>query len=152
MRILLAFQLLSEHIVRLITDHVACPSRLRFGGEDIESDISGTLQMPLLWTCHGFWAFVFNRFCRKYVLNVCIEPDKYQVTRRSWPYCLEDLDCYPTNQLAKELEIRLDIWDIYAGKALQQLSSDPHDGCVFPLVRVLAFDFRFSMTVSWMTT
>ncbi|KAJ2349374.1 hypothetical protein GGH92_002555 [Coemansia sp. RSA 2673] len=99
--------------------------------------------MPLPWICHSFYAFAFNRFCRKYVLNLCIEPDKYQVIRRSWPYCLEDLDYYPRNRFAKELEIRFHIWDIDTGKAFLQLSRAPHDGCAFPLVRELAFDFRF---------
>ncbi|KAJ2862195.1 hypothetical protein GGH94_004426 [Coemansia aciculifera] len=41
------------------------------------------------------------------------------------------------------LEIALYAWDIYSGKALQQLSSAPYDGCAFPLVRVLTFNIRF---------
>ncbi|KAJ2751680.1 hypothetical protein GGI19_004329 [Coemansia pectinata] len=40
-------------------------------------------------------------------------------------------------------KIALYAWDIYSGKALQQLSSAPYDGCAFPLVRVLTFNIRF---------
>ncbi|KAJ2859737.1 hypothetical protein GGH94_005939 [Coemansia aciculifera] len=142
MQNLSAFQLLPEHVVKLIVDHVACPSRHKLDGARLTSHVSSALQIPLLWVCHNFRAFVFTRFCSDYALYLRSELDAYHVTRCSWPLCLQGLNCYPTNRLAKRLEVTLDIWDIYSGKSLQQLSSAPYDGCAFPLVRTLAFNIR----------
>ncbi|KAJ2059023.1 hypothetical protein GGI17_004663 [Coemansia sp. S146] len=124
-------------------DHVGCPGRLRLDGGDIYDLVSRALQTPLLRVCHNFRAFVFARFCRECALYLCSEPNEHHVTRRSWPLRFHGFDCYPTNRLAKKLEIALDAWDVYSGKALQQLSSAPYDGCAFPLVRVLTFNIRF---------
>ncbi|KAJ2747330.1 hypothetical protein GGI20_000581 [Coemansia sp. BCRC 34301] len=38
------------------------------------------------------------------------------------------------------LDIPLDFWSIYTGKALRQLSRAPYEGCAFPLVRTLLID------------
>ncbi|KAJ2756340.1 hypothetical protein GGI19_000941 [Coemansia pectinata] len=142
MQNLSAFQLLPEHIVKLIVDHVACPGRHRLAGVTMEYDECRALQIPLLWVCHNFRAFVFTRFCGEYELYFSSKPNEYHITRRLWPSCLQRLDCYPTNRLAKKLEVTLDVWDIYSGKSLQQLSTTPYDNCAFPLVRTLIFNIR----------
>ncbi|KAJ2067889.1 hypothetical protein GGI08_001156 [Coemansia sp. S2] len=142
MNTLSAFQILPEHIVKLIVDHVACPGRHRLGGVTMEYDECRTHQIPLLWVCHNFRAFVFTRFCRDHELYFSSRPNEYHVTRRSWPSSLQGLDYYPTNRLAKTLDITLDVWDIYSGKSLQQMSSAPYDDCAFPQVHTLIFNIR----------
>ncbi|KAJ2639814.1 hypothetical protein GGF44_002637 [Coemansia sp. RSA 1694] len=137
MHTLSAFQLLPEHIVKLIVDHVAGCSRLLY--DDIYKD-SGEyrlLQMPLLWVCHNFRAFVHARFCDKYELRLEEGRDGYVGSRLSWPLRFRKID-YPTHQLAKHLIYEVSFRSIYSGKALQWLSSAPYDECVFPLVHKLA--------------
>ncbi|KAJ2252993.1 hypothetical protein GGI13_002955 [Coemansia sp. RSA 455] len=46
-----------------------------------------------------------------------------------------------TLRLVKCLEIKLDEWAIYSGKALRMLSSAPYEGYVFPLARELLLTF-----------
>ncbi|KAJ2055108.1 hypothetical protein GGI17_006740 [Coemansia sp. S146] len=55
---LLAFQILPYHVVKLIVDHVAGSSRLQFDGVTTNSDEYRILQVPLLWVCHNFRAFL----------------------------------------------------------------------------------------------
>ncbi|KAJ2460163.1 hypothetical protein GGF42_001019, partial [Coemansia sp. RSA 2424] len=136
MHTLSAFQLLPEHIVKLIVDHVAGCSRLLY--DDIYKD-SGEyrlLQMPLLWVCHNFRTFVHARFCNKYELRLEEGIDGYVGSRLSWPPCLRKLN-YPTHHLATGLCLDLSIWSICMGMAVQQLSSAPYEGCTFPRVRQL---------------
>ncbi|KAJ2329446.1 hypothetical protein GGI00_003938, partial [Coemansia sp. RSA 2681] len=125
------------HIVKLMVDHVAGSSRLLY--DDIYKD-SGEyrlLQMPLLWVCHNFRAFVLARFCDKYELRLEEGRNGYVGSRLSWPLRFRKID-YPTHQLARHLIYEVSFRSIYSGKALQWLSSAPYDGCVFPLVRKLA--------------
>ncbi|KAJ2640648.1 hypothetical protein GGF44_002490, partial [Coemansia sp. RSA 1694] len=136
MHTLSAFQLLPEHVVKLIVDHVADCSRLRYDRIYKDSDEYNLLQMPLLWVCHNFRAFVYARFCGKCELQLDEGRDIYVDSRPSWPLCLRKLD-YPTLHLATDLYLNLSIWSIYAGTALQQLSSAPYEDCAFPLVRQL---------------
>ncbi|KAJ2055986.1 hypothetical protein GGI17_006422 [Coemansia sp. S146] len=58
MKYLSAFQLLPPHVVKLIVDHVAASSRLRFDGITTDLDEYRLLQVPLLWVCHNFRAFL----------------------------------------------------------------------------------------------
>ncbi|KAJ2508791.1 hypothetical protein IWW47_000425 [Coemansia sp. RSA 2052] len=136
MHTLSAFQLLPEHVVKLIVDHVADCSRLRYDCIYKDSDEYNLLQMPLLWVCHNFRAFICARFCGKCELQLDEGRDIYVDSRPSWPLCLRKLD-YPTLHLATDLYLNLSIWSIYAGTALQQLSSAPYEDCAFPLVRQL---------------
>ncbi|KAJ2458277.1 hypothetical protein GGF42_002171 [Coemansia sp. RSA 2424] len=136
MHTLSAFQLLPEHIVKLIVDHVAGCSRLRYDGISKNTDKYSLLQMPLLWVCHNFRTFVHARFCSKCELQLEEGRDEYVGSRRSWPLCLRKLN-YPTHHLATGLYLDLSIWSIYSGKALQWLSSVPYEGCTFPHVRQL---------------
>ncbi|KAJ2700192.1 hypothetical protein H4218_002185 [Coemansia sp. IMI 209128] len=132
------FQLLPEHIVKLIVDHVACHGRMRFDGLYLASDESKALQMPLLWVCRNFRDFVYQRFCREYALNLLSDPTDNYIRHPSWPYWLLDFDHYLTNRLTKELLIITDIRDVCSGKSLRHLSSAPYDGCAFPLVHTLS--------------
>ncbi|KAJ2440815.1 hypothetical protein GGF42_007502 [Coemansia sp. RSA 2424] len=136
MHTLSAFQLLPEHVVKLIVDHVADCSRLHYGDICSGSEEYKLHQIPLLWVCHNFRAFICARFCGKCELQLDEGGDGYVDSRPSWPPCLRKLD-YPTHHLAKDLYLNLSIWSIYTGTALQQLSSAPYEDCAFPLVRQL---------------
>ncbi|KAJ2258435.1 hypothetical protein GGI13_000608 [Coemansia sp. RSA 455] len=133
-----AFQLLPNHVVKLIVDHVAHSSRLRFDGVTTDSDEYKILQMPLLWVCHNFRAFVRERFSRVYELALENDRDRAEALLYSWPSHFKKLGC-PTHLLAKELLFKLDVKSVYTGKALQLLFDAPYDGCSFPLVRKLCF-------------
>ncbi|KAJ2641438.1 hypothetical protein GGF44_002122, partial [Coemansia sp. RSA 1694] len=128
--------LLPEHMVKLIVDHIAGCSRLYYDEIDKGSEEYNLLQMPLLWVCHNFRAFVYARFCGTCKLKLDEGGDSYVDSRRSWPSCLSKID-YPTHHLAKELDISLCFWSVYSGKEIQWLSGAPYDGCAFPLVRQL---------------
>ncbi|KAJ2460555.1 hypothetical protein GGF42_000763 [Coemansia sp. RSA 2424] len=143
MHTLSAFQLLPSHMVKLIVDHVAGCSRLQFDGIYEDSEEYKLLQMPLLWACHNFRAFVYARFCDKYVLHLKRGRGKLSYKKFLWPSCLRKLD-YPTHNLAKHLIYEGSFWSIYSGNALQRLSGAPYDGCAFPLVRQLTISLCLS--------
>ncbi|KAJ2336541.1 hypothetical protein GGI00_000773, partial [Coemansia sp. RSA 2681] len=130
------FQLLPEHVVRMIVDHVAGCSRLHYDATYKGSEEYNLLQMPLLWVCHNFRAFVYARFCGKCELRLDEGGDGYVDSRCSWPFCLSKLD-YPTHHLAKRLSYQASFWSVFSGKATQQLSDAPYEDCAFPLVRQL---------------
>ncbi|KAJ1925592.1 hypothetical protein GGI09_001766 [Coemansia sp. S100] len=130
------FQLLPNHIVKRIVDHVAHSSRLRFDDVTTDSDEYKILQMPLLWVCHNFRTFVRERFSRVYELTLDNDRDRAEALLCSWPTLFKELGC-STHPLAKELRFNLDIKSVFTGKALQLLSDAPYDGCSFPLVRKL---------------
>ncbi|KAJ2869757.1 hypothetical protein GGH93_006067 [Coemansia aciculifera] len=55
---------------------------------------------------------------------------------------------YATNLLAKELRFESDIASVYSGKAQQLLDDAPYEGCAFPLVRNIIFDFAIDDGIS----
>ncbi|KAJ2459878.1 hypothetical protein GGF42_001191 [Coemansia sp. RSA 2424] len=116
-----AFQILPEHIVKLIVDHVAGCSRLHYDDTYKDSDEYNLLQMPLLWVCHNFRAFVYARFCGKCELQLDEGRDGYVDSRHSWPSCLRKLD-YPTHHLAKKL--------IYEGEFLVGILGEGNSAAV----------------------
>ncbi|KAJ2418455.1 hypothetical protein GGF41_005048 [Coemansia sp. RSA 2531] len=134
-----AFQLLPNHVVKLIVDHVAHSSRLRFDGVTTDSDEYKILQMPLLWVCHNFRTFVRERFSRVYELTLDNDRERAEALLCSWPTRFQEFG-YPTHPLAKELRFNLDVKSIYTGKALQLLYDAPYGACSFPLVRKLCFE------------
>ncbi|KAJ2866036.1 hypothetical protein GGH94_001811 [Coemansia aciculifera] len=134
-----AFQLLPQHVVKLIVDHVAGSSRLRFDGVYTGPEEYKLLLMPLLWACHNFRALVHQRFCRMHQLTLENDRDRVEASIYSWPTRAGKFG-YPTHHLAEELRVKLDIKSVYTGKALQLLSGAPYEGCAFPLVRKLVFD------------
>ncbi|KAJ2110568.1 hypothetical protein GGI16_000238 [Coemansia sp. S142-1] len=139
-----AFQLLPNHVVKRIVDHVAHSGRLRFDGVTTDSDEYKLLQMPLLWVCHNFCAFVRERFCRVYRLTLDNDRERAEALLYSWPTCFHEFG-YPTHPLAKELWVHLDMKAVFSGKALQLLSDAPYGGCSFPLVRKLCICFTSDM-------
>ncbi|KAJ2107396.1 hypothetical protein GGI16_001544 [Coemansia sp. S142-1] len=139
-----AFQLLPNHVVKLTVDYVAHSSRLRFDGVTTDSEKYKILQMPLLWVCHNFRAFVRERFCRVYRLTLDNDRDRAEVLLCSWPTRFEEFD-YPTHPLAKELWVHLEIEAVFSGKALQLLSGAPYGACSFPLVRKLCISLTSDM-------
>ncbi|KAJ2102241.1 hypothetical protein GGI03_007063 [Coemansia sp. RSA 2337] len=139
-----AFQLLPNHVVKLIVDHVAHSSRLQLDGVTTDSEEYKILQMPLLWVCHNFRAFVRERFCRVYRLTLDNDRDRAEALLCSWPTHFEEFD-YPTHPLAKELWIHLEIEAVFSGKALQLLSDAPYGACSFPLVRKLCISLTSDM-------
>ncbi|KAJ2012656.1 hypothetical protein IW146_007259 [Coemansia sp. RSA 922] len=134
-----AFQLLPNHVVKLIVDHVAHSSRLRFDGVTTDSDEYKILQMPLLWVCHNFRAFVRERFCRAYELTLDNDRERTEALLCSWPTRFKELGCF-THHLAKELRFNLEVKSVYTGKALQLLYDAPYGACSFPLVHKLCFE------------
>ncbi|KAJ2862486.1 hypothetical protein GGH94_004240 [Coemansia aciculifera] len=139
-----AFQILPHHVVKLIVDHVAGCSRLRFDGVTTYSDEYKTLQMPLLWVCNNFRAFVHQRFCQVHRLTLKNDQDSVEARLYSWPTSCKELG-YPTHLLAKELRFDLDIESVYSGKALQLLSGAAYEGCSFPLVCKLNIDLTIDV-------
>ncbi|KAJ2753966.1 hypothetical protein GGI19_002761 [Coemansia pectinata] len=137
-----AFQILPHHVVKLIVDHVAGCSRLRIDGVTTYSDEYKTLQMPLLWVCNNFRAFVYQRFCQVHRLTLKNDQDSVEARLYSWPASCKELG-YPTHLLAKELRFDLDIESVYSGKALQLLSGATYEGCSFPLV----FKLNINLTI-----
>ncbi|KAJ2019835.1 hypothetical protein GGI14_001292 [Coemansia sp. S680] len=133
-----AFQLLPPHDVKLIVDHVADSSRLRFNRGTLDYDKHRELQMPLLWVCHNFRALVHQRFCREYELTLKNNWDRAEAYLCSWPRRDRKLG-YPTHKLAKELIFRLYFEAAYSGNATQLLSDEPYNDWSFPLVRELTF-------------
>ncbi|KAJ2582718.1 hypothetical protein GGH95_001385, partial [Coemansia sp. RSA 1836] len=142
MRTSTPFQLLPEHIVRQIVHYVAFSSRMQF--EDIDGDANERklLQLPLLWVCHNFRAVVLARFCSHRHLDISDfknEEERVAFASHSWPDSHWDLG-FPGHNLAKELDIDLDLWSVFTGQALQLLSSAPYNGCSFPLVRKISIN------------
>ncbi|KAJ2582965.1 hypothetical protein GGH95_001250, partial [Coemansia sp. RSA 1836] len=134
------FQLLPEHVVELVVNHVVNNSRSQLGKVGKDSYQYKRLQMPLLWVCHNFRAFVYMRFCSHCKLDMRNYEDEVVASSCSWPGPLGN----PTHSLAKVLDLSLDLWSIYTGKALRQLSSDPYDGCAFPQARKLSIDIALN--------
>ncbi|KAJ2336548.1 hypothetical protein GGI00_000768 [Coemansia sp. RSA 2681] len=87
-------------MVKLIVDHIAGCSRLYYADIDMGLEEYNLLQMPLLWVCHNFRAFVYARFCGTCKLKLDEDRDSYVDSRYSWPLCLSKID-YPTHHLAK---------------------------------------------------
>ncbi|KAJ2056668.1 hypothetical protein GGI17_006080 [Coemansia sp. S146] len=139
-----AFQILPHHVVKLIVDHVAGCSRLWFDGVTTYSDEYKALQMPLLWVCRNFRAFVHQRFCQVHRLTLKNDQDRADARLYSWPTSCKELG-YPTHHLAKELRFDLDIESVYSGKALQLLLEAPYEGCSFPLVCKLNIDLTIDV-------
>ncbi|KAJ1669243.1 hypothetical protein GGF38_002404, partial [Coemansia sp. RSA 25] len=115
------FQLLPPHVVKMIVDYVAGCSRLCYGRISNDLDEHKLLQMPLLWVCHNFRAFIYARFCSKCELQLDEGGDRYVDSRPSWPLCLRRLD-YPTHHLAKKLVYQADFWSVFLGTVTQRLS------------------------------
>ncbi|KAJ2062733.1 hypothetical protein GGI17_002240 [Coemansia sp. S146] len=83
---------------------------------------------------------IYSRYGIVYKLELGPRSSKAKAIRDSWPKCLQKVN-YPTHHLVKELDIKLEPWIIFTGKALSLLSSAPYDGRSFPRVRTLRLEF-----------
>ncbi|KAJ2459067.1 hypothetical protein GGF42_001691 [Coemansia sp. RSA 2424] len=124
------FQLLPEHVVEMVVDHVAGSSRLQYDSVHSLTDEYDSIHMPLLSVCHNFRAFVLARLYRRQQLDICGFKTHPGPTVYPWP----------AYHLAKELDVYLGLWSIYTGQALRLLLSAPYEGCAFPLVRKISID------------
>ncbi|KAJ2867188.1 hypothetical protein GGH94_000991 [Coemansia aciculifera] len=141
------FQLLPQHVVRLIVNHVVGSSRVHFDGVRVNSHEYRTLLKPLLWVCRSFRAVAYSRFCNNFELNLSSIPLVY-LDKLHLPAHLTDVDYrtlnnlgYSTHHSAKDITVLLDERTVYSGEALEVISRAPYDGCSFPLARKIAFTF-----------
>ncbi|KAJ2447275.1 hypothetical protein GGF42_005482 [Coemansia sp. RSA 2424] len=130
MTTLSAFQLLPEHVVKLIVDHVADSSRLQYDEVYNRPADCNNLHAPLLSVCHNFRAFVLARLYRRQLLDI------YGFKKYPGPTVYS----HHMYHLARELDVSLGLWSIYTGQALRLLSNAPYEGCAFPLVRMISID------------
>ncbi|KAJ2335701.1 hypothetical protein GGI00_001226 [Coemansia sp. RSA 2681] len=143
MHTLSTFQLLPQHVVNMIVNHVAGNSRLYFARATHWPYEYNGLLLPLLWVCRNFRFFVHARFCNHYKLGLSARcRRKLSSHRCSWPIRRRDRSDlgYSTHHLAKELDVRLDITTVLNGQALQLLLGSPYAGCALPLVRKISFE------------
>ncbi|KAJ2104320.1 hypothetical protein GGI09_000166 [Coemansia sp. S100] len=168
MRTFSAFQLLPNHAIERIVDHVMGRSRVLPDGVWPHSNEHRILLRPLLSVCHGFRAIALARYCgfcklelaTSYTfkefhsseskrISICVarnESYKRSSDPRGFGYrILYDLG-HPTHHLVRELMIELDERDIYSGEALRMLTNAPYEGCAFPLVRKIAFRIFIDVT------
>ncbi|KAJ2060208.1 hypothetical protein GGI17_003906 [Coemansia sp. S146] len=167
MRTVSAFQLLPNHVIERIVDHVTDSSRLLFDGVKPNSNEYRTMLRPLLSVCHGFRAIALTRYCNLCKLELASR-DTFRkvssdVSKRASVYASRN-DHYnssdphefgyhllgslshPTHHLAKELIVELDKGDIYSGEALRMLTHAPYEGCAFPLARKLIIRIFMDIT------
>ncbi|KAJ2458034.1 hypothetical protein GGF42_002321 [Coemansia sp. RSA 2424] len=99
--------------------------------------------MPLLWVCRNFRAIVYSHYCTRCWLELCDESNEVKSFWNCWPECLQEI-VYPAHDLARELYIKVEAWDVFNGKLSQALSHAPCNGCSFPRARLvkLYFDSR----------
>ncbi|KAJ2891588.1 hypothetical protein IWW38_003555 [Coemansia aciculifera] len=141
MQYLSVFQLLPSHAVKMIVDHLAGDSEGRTGGMISDTYEYRTRLFPLLSVCHNFRVLVHALLCDYFCISVDFE--FHQTGNLLWTsQSLEPTyPGYPSHHLAKKLELCLDLWAIYTGRAFERISSSPYDGCSFPLVREIKFWF-----------
>ncbi|KAJ2460815.1 hypothetical protein GGF42_000592 [Coemansia sp. RSA 2424] len=145
MALLAPFQLLPQHVVRIVTRHVANSSRLRFDGIYASFEEDTELLMPLLWVCRNFRAVVYAKYCSKYNIYLSYEqggekPPSWPL----WPRCLGELDHHTPNSV-RELHFVVSIQSISSGEALDRLSHAPFDTCAFPKAGTISCIFDLSL-------
>ncbi|KAJ2105935.1 hypothetical protein IW146_008009 [Coemansia sp. RSA 922] len=94
---------------------------------------------PLLQVCDNFRVIAFPLYYYDYRLHLYVCADKIEIENCSWTKHIDCLD-YPLPTLAREIQIRIHMRDIYEGHALQRLSTKPYNGRAFPQVRELRFN------------
>ncbi|KAJ2865901.1 hypothetical protein GGH94_001898 [Coemansia aciculifera] len=140
-------QLLPLHVIKLIVSHVVDSIRLCYDGVKKDSKEYKALLKQLLQVSRNFRAIALPLYCNYFKLNIpIISQDARGVydlltssrgdARITYRYL-----GHPTHHLAKELEIELDEWTIYSGRAVEVLSCAPYDIRSFPLVRKLELVF-----------
>ncbi|KAJ2058947.1 hypothetical protein GGI17_004731 [Coemansia sp. S146] len=138
-------QTLPLHIVERIVDLVVGSICLVFTDRKVDHNGLEYLR-PLLAICHNLRAIAYPRFCRRFKLKLSeghfrhFSMQYVRTGHRLTGYPSNACFGYPTNHLVKDLEIELEEWAIYTGKALRMLSCAPYDEA-FPLVGKLTLSF-----------
>ncbi|KAJ2809596.1 hypothetical protein H4S07_003174, partial [Coemansia furcata] len=156
MRVVSALQLLPDHVLEDIVDHVTGSSRVWFDGVRPNSNEYRIMLRPLLSVCHGLRAIALSRYYGACKLEFASSPtynfrckrfSKYYASRPQDFGCRVDdgLD-HSTHHLVKKLIVDLDEGGIYSGEALRMLTCAPYDGRAFPLIRKIVI--RIFMDVS----
>ncbi|KAJ2246813.1 hypothetical protein GGI13_005294 [Coemansia sp. RSA 455] len=159
-----AFQLLPNHTIERIVDHVVGRSRVLPDGVWPNSNEYRILLRPLLLVCHGFRAIALARYCGFCKLEFATSYT-FKKFRSFESICVARIKSYegssdpcglgyrilydlghPTHHLVRELMIELDERDIYSGEALRMLTNAPYEGCAFPLVRKIVFRIFMDVT------
>ncbi|KAJ2886857.1 hypothetical protein IWW38_005197, partial [Coemansia aciculifera] len=150
MPFLSVFQLLPEHIVKLIVRYVDNePNSYRNKvyhrkRPRQQSQRQPQLHEPLLWVCDNFRAVVCSLYCHQYDLRIssctCGASTDSGVNGCPWVLC-SSYNEYTTGRLATKLNIYVELDLIYTGKALEVLSRAPYEDGVFQAAREISFEF-----------
>ncbi|KAJ2104031.1 hypothetical protein GGI09_000336 [Coemansia sp. S100] len=136
MRTFSPFQLLPPHVVQLVVNHVAGSSRLQLSGVTSNSVEYKRLLVPLMRVCCNFRAIALPLYYRDFRLHLFVRTDEVDIEECSWTTHIDNSNS-THHLLAREIVIRVYVYNICEGQALQLLSAWPYDGCAFPQARKL---------------
>ncbi|KAJ2061464.1 hypothetical protein GGI17_003039 [Coemansia sp. S146] len=134
------FQTLPPHVVQMVVDYIPDRGHGFLYDEYDNSKENMARHMALLWISSNFRAIVQLRYCRALCLQLIDKTSVVESAQASWPFRPKELG-YPTHHFAKELSLELSMPCICSGQALKMLSHAPYNGCAFPLVRSITFNF-----------
>ncbi|KAJ1923848.1 hypothetical protein GGI09_004636 [Coemansia sp. S100] len=140
-------QLLSPNIVQLIVCHVVGSSRQVFANVLANSNEQNKLLKLLLWIGHNFCAIAYPLYCNHFKLGP-VGPEYHKCSiynQLIYPcdpsYHMRNDLGYPIHYLAKKLINGRHEQAVYTGEALEALMNAPYEGCAFPLVRCITFNY-----------
>ncbi|KAJ2086322.1 hypothetical protein GGI16_006623 [Coemansia sp. S142-1] len=134
------FQLLPDHVVRMVVNHLVGSTRLLSIGITPDTVEHKLLLMPLLWVSQNFRTVASASFYR--VNAVLINGEEF-ATSLNPPAASRRLKRFyeSTHHLAEEVHIMLDQSRVFSGRALEVLSRAPFDNGGFQEARKLKFKF-----------
>ncbi|KAJ2861199.1 hypothetical protein GGH94_005055 [Coemansia aciculifera] len=135
----LPLQLFPLHVVQLIVNHVVGSTHLHFDGVKPRSKDYKRLLKPLLHVCLNFRAVAHPLYYQGRGINLDVRASRVYINEYSGTTFTSYLN-YPVRHLTREIQIRVNVDEVYGGQALRQLWTKPHDGWAFPLTRELTFD------------
>ncbi|KAJ2040076.1 hypothetical protein GGI03_003530 [Coemansia sp. RSA 2337] len=127
-------QKLPLHIVKLIVDYVVGSSRLVFDGVEENSQAYKKLLWPLQWVCRNFWVVASSRYYSHIRMDMTNSPI---VGPRNTPIFIGSA----MHKMVKSVDIELDEWSIYSGKALERLAPVLIGDRLVPLTHTITFLF-----------
>ncbi|KAJ2862857.1 hypothetical protein GGH94_004012 [Coemansia aciculifera] len=140
MQALSPFQLLPDHIVQMMVDHLVGSTRLLSSGVTPSSEEHKLLLMPLLWVCQNFRAVASASFYR--VNTVCLRGNYYDIQRAEYHWSPRLGKFYRrAHHLAREVNITLDRRVVFYDDVLAPLSKVSFKSCTFLQARKLKFVF-----------
>ncbi|KAJ2038429.1 hypothetical protein H4S04_008351, partial [Coemansia sp. S16] len=140
MQHLSTFQLLPDHIVRMVVNHLIGSNRLLYSGVTPDSEEHKLLLMPLLWVSQNFRIIAAASFYRVSTVKIYDNGADQRSTQYSSSRRLQEF--YRSSyHLAREVDIILEKSSIFSGQALEILSRTPFDGIGFQEARKLKFRF-----------